>query len=205
MCDGATSASPPGDGLKEVYKEMFHNKLQRIVATVLLAVCVFSGTLSAASATRAAQQRISFELRSLDDVTVTSQGLQGQIVVLAFGAAWLPLSRKQMEGLRDFAAKNAANGVKVYWVSVDSDKAKSKNYASDEDLRAFARKYSINVPVLRDVEGVVSQKFGVDQLPSLVVLDRQGEVVGSPIGGLDPDGNVAEQLKEPVGQALARR
>ena len=115
------------------------------------------------------------------------------------------LSRKQMEGLRTFAAKNTGPGVKVYWVSVDSENAKSKNYASDETLRAFARKYGINIPVLRDPDGAVSAKFGVDQLPSLVVLDKKGVVVGEPIGGLDPDGNIAEQLKEPIAEALARK
>lgn len=184
---------------------MFHNKLQKVIAAAVLAVGVLGSSLSAASATVAAPERISFELRSLDDVTVTSQGLRGQIVVLAFGASWLPLSRKQMEGLRGFAAKNAGKGVTVYWVSVDSDKAKSKNYASDEDLRAFARKYGINVPVLRDTEGVVSQKFGVDQLPSLVVIDQSGETIGAPIGGIDPDGKIEDQLSEPLAQALARR
>ena len=90
-------------------------------------------------------------------------------------------------------------------MGVDSENAKSKNYASDETLRAFARKYGINIPVLRDPDGVVSAKFGVDQLPTLVVLDKKGAVVGEPIGGLDPDGNIAEQLKEPIAEALARK
>lgn len=184
---------------------MFHNKLQKVIAAAVLAVGVLGSSLSAASATHAAPERISFELRSLDAVTVSSQSLQGQVVVLAFGASWLPLSRKQIAGLRGFATKNAGKGVKVYWVSVDSDKAKAKNYASDDDLRAFATKYGIDVPVLRDAEGVVSQKFGVDQLPSLVVIDRTGETVGAPIGGLDPEGKIEDQLSEPIALALARR
>jgi peroxiredoxin len=88
---------------------------------------------------------------------------------------------------------------------VDSENPKSKNYASDETLRAFARKYGINVPVLRDPDGAVSAKFGVDQLPSLVILDKKGATVGEPIGGLDPEGNIADQLDEPIKEALARK
>jgi peroxiredoxin len=179
---------------------MLSKKFQAVLMSALLAVTTLFAPLADAQS-----KRVAFEMRSLDNVTVTSQGLRGQVVVLAFGASWLPLSRKQMTGLRDFAAKNAAQGIAVYWVSVDSESAKSKNYATDESLRAFARKYGINVPVLRDPDGAVSAQFGVDQLPSFVVLDKKGGVVGEPIGGFDPDGNIAEQLEEPISQALARK
>jgi hypothetical protein len=52
----------------------------------------------------------------------------------------------------------------------------------------------LKVTVLRDPDGAVSKKFGVDQLPSIVILDKQGIVSGTPIGGLDPGGNLATQL-----------
>ena len=85
-------------------------------------------------------------------------------------------------------------GLVVFWVSTESEDPKSKNYASDEQLRAFAQKYGLKVTVLRDPDGAVSKRFGVDQLPSIVVLDKQGNPVGRPIGGLDPNGNIAAQL-----------
>ena len=175
---------------------MFTKKLLAVTMLALLLVAPLA---------QAQGQRVVFEMRSLDDVTVTSQGLRGQVVVLAFGASWLPLSRKQMTGLREFAAKNLSKGVVVYWVSVDSANAKSKNYATDDNLRVFARKYGINVPVLRDPDGDISAKFGIDQLPSLIVLDKKGNLVGEPIGGLDPEGNIAEQLDEPLKDAFARK
>jgi peroxiredoxin len=179
---------------------MLRQKLQALMmSALLLATLVFAPWAGAQG------KRVTFEMRSLDDVTVTSQGLRGQVVVLAFGASWLPLSRKQMTGLREFAAKNAAKGIAVHWVSVDSENPKSRNYASDETLRAFARKYGINVPVLRDPDGAVSAKFGVDQLPTLVVLDKKGELVGEPIGGLDPDGNIADQLQDQIAEATKRK
>ena len=51
---------------------------------------------------------------------------------------------------------------------------KSKNHASDEQLKAFAQKYGLKVTVLRDPDGAVSKKLGVDQLPAIVILDKQG-------------------------------
>ena len=96
--------------------------------------------------------------------------------------------------MRKLADEYSNKGVVVYWVSTESDNAKSKNYASDEQLRAFAQKYGLKVTVLRDPDGVVSKKLGVDQLPSIVILDKESNVDGPPIGGLDPTGNLAAQL-----------
>lgn len=142
----------------------------------------------------AAQNPVDFSLRSIDGQTVTSESLRGEVVVLAFGASWLPLSKTQLQGVRKLADEYSNRNVVVYWVSTESDDSKSKNYASDQQLKAFSQKYGLNVTVLRDPNGVVSKKFGVDQLPSIVILDKEGNVSGAPIGGLDPLGNLAAQL-----------
>ena len=146
--------------------------------------------------------RVSFSLRSIDGQTVTSDSLRGEIVVLAFGASWLPLSKTQLQGVRKFADEYSNRGVVVYWVSTESDDSKSKNFASDEQLRAFAEKYGLKVTVLRDPDGAVSKKFGVDQLPSIVILDKEGNISGGPIGGLDPAGNLASQLASRLDKLL---
>ncbi|HEX7332738.1 MAG TPA: TlpA disulfide reductase family protein [Pyrinomonadaceae bacterium] len=146
--------------------------------------------------------RVDFSLRSVDGQTVTSDSLRGEVVVLAFGASWLPLSKTQLQGVRKLADEYSNRGVVVYWVSTESDDPKSKNYASDEQLRAFAQKYGLKVTVLRDPNGVISKKFGVDQLPSIVILDKQGNIAGGPIGGLDPNGNLADQLASRLDKLL---
>ena len=142
----------------------------------------------------AAQTRVDFSLRSVDGQTVSSDSLRGEVVVLAFGASWLPLSKTQLQGVRKLADEYSNKGVVVYWVSTESDDSKSKNFASDQQLKSFSQKYGLNVTVLRDPNGVVSKKFGVDQLPSIVILDKEGNIAGAPIGGLDPLGNLAAQL-----------
>lgn len=141
-----------------------------------------------------AQDRVDFSLRSIDGQTVSSESLRGEVVVLAFGASWLPLSKTQLQGVRKLADEYSKRGVVVYWVSTESNEAKSKNFASDDQLKNFSQKHGLNVTVLRDPDGAVSKRFGVDQLPSIVILDKEGNVSGAPIGGLDPTGNLAAQL-----------
>ena len=144
---------------------------------------------------------VEFSLRSVDGQTITSESLRGEVVVLAFGASWLPLSRAQLQGIRKLADEYSDRGVVVYWVSTESEEPKSKNFASDEQLRAFAQKYGLKVTVLRDPDGAVSKKFGIDQLPSIVIIDKQGNA-SEPIGGLDPNGNLATQLAERLDKVL---
>jgi peroxiredoxin len=145
---------------------------------------------------------VDFSLRSIDGQTVTSNSLRGEVVVLAFGASWLPLSRTQLQGVRKLADEYSDRGLVVYWVSTESDNAKSKNYASDEQLRSFSQKYGLKVTVLRDPDGAISKKLGIDQLPSIVIIDKEGNLSGGPIGGLDPNGNLAGQLASRLDKLL---
>jgi len=161
---------------------------------------VLLGTSLGLAQNRAATP-VEFSLRSIDGQTITSESLRGEVVVLAFGASWLPLSKAQLQGIGKLADEYSDRGVVVYWVSTESEDSKSKNFASDEQLRAFSQKYGLKVTVLRDPDGAVSKKFGIDQLPSFVILDKQGNA-SEPIGGLDPNGNLANQLAERLDKLL---
>src|SRR4030095_6378671 len=175
--------------------QMFRPYSRLLIAALLLAALLPSAVLTQ-------QGPVEFSLRSIDGQTITSQSLRGEVVVLAFGASWLPLSRTQLQGVRKLADEYSNRGVVVYWVSTESEDQKSKNYASDEQLRAFAQKYGLKVTVLRDPDGGVSKKMGIDQLPSIVIIDKQGNLVGPPIGGLDPGGNLASQLSSTLDKIL---
>jgi len=144
-------------------------------------------------------QTTDFSLRSVNGPAVTAESLRGNVAVLAFGASWLPLTRNQMEGLKKLADQYAGRGVAVYWVSTESDSAKSKNYVSDEDLRDLGRKYKITV--LRDPDGAISKRLGVDQLPATVIINKQGQVAAT-VGGLDPNADFARQMAERLDKVL---
>jgi cytochrome c biogenesis protein CcmG/thiol:disulfide interchange protein DsbE len=170
------------------------------IAGVVMAVLL--GTSAVVFGQKGAAAPVEFSLRSIDGQTVTSQSLRGEVAVLAFGASWLPLSRTQLQGVKKFADEYSDRGVAVFWVSTESENQKSKNYASDEQLRTFSQKYGLKVTVLRDPDGVISKKFGIDQLPSIVILDKQGNPVDEPIKGIDPDGNLAAQLASRLDKIL---
>src|SRR2546423_13895992 len=165
--------------------------LTNIRTKVLMTAALAALMLASVAPRTGAAQSPEFSFRSIDGPVVPSESLRGEVVVLAFGASWLPLTRNQMEALKKLADQYASRGVAVYWVSSESESAKSKNYISDDQLRELARKYKVTV--LRDPDGVVSKRLGVDQLPSVVIIDKHGNAAAT-IGGMDPQANLATQL-----------
>ncbi len=166
---------------------------QAAIAVALALLFVLSNASQSVTAS-ARRARLDFRLKTTDGGEITSEMLRGDVVVLAFGASWLPLSKAQVQGVQELADEFGEREVRVYWVSTDSNSPKSKNYATDDQLRAFARKHGLKVAVLRDPDGAVFKQTGADQLPSIVILDRAGEISGAPIGGLDPNRKLVEVL-----------
>ncbi len=113
----------------------------------------------------ASAQNISFT--SIEGQKIDLEAQKGKVVVLAIGAQWLPLSNQQAVSINKLSKKYAGKDVVFYFISADSASPKSKNYASDEDLRKFATTNKLTVSILRDSDGAISLKsFKIDQLPS---------------------------------------
>ena len=149
----------------------------------------------------AAAQGVS--LTSMDGGRVDVQNQKGKVVVLAIGASWLPLSNQQAVFTNKLAKKFAGKVVVVYFVMTDSASAKSKNYASDEELSDFATRNKLSVPVLRDSDGAQTlKKFGVDQLPSFVILGKDGKPATEAFGGIDPKTDISISIAQQIDKIL---
>jgi len=173
-------------------------------AALALALLLVAGAVAPVKAVKAVNAQLDFRLKTTDGGEISSEMLKGDVVVLAFGASWLPLSKAQIQGVQELADQFGERNVRVYWVSTDSVSPKSKNYASDEQLREFARKNGLKIAVLRDPDGALFKRTGADQLPSVVILNRAGEVSVPVVGGLDPGRSklvdiLSPRLKELLG------
>ena len=164
----------------------------KILAATVFVAAAF--TLSAAAQT---------SLIGLDGSHVDVQGLRGKVVILAVGASWLPLSGKQAEFTNLLAKKYAGRDVAVYFVSTDSTVPKSKNFASNEDIKKFATANKLTATILRDSDGaVILKKFNIDQIPSFVILDKNGNMIGQAFGGIDPNFDITVPISRAVDKIL---
>jgi thiol-disulfide isomerase/thioredoxin len=165
--------------------------LQGLIAilslTLMLSVGAFSQTV----------------LQSLGGGSVNLDAQRGKVVVLAVGASWLPLSARQIDVTNTLAKKYQGKDIVFYFVATDSTRA-GKNFASDEDIRKFAATNKIGVgSVLRDSDGAITfRKYGIDQVPSFVVIGKDGKLVGEAFGGLDSSPNSKFDITVPISRAI---
>ncbi len=142
-------------------------------------------------------------LISLDGEKINVTDQKGKVVVLAIGASWLPLSKDQAGFTNKIAKKFAGREVVVYFVATDSTSEKSKNYASNAELDAFATRTKLTVPILRDSDGAATlKKYAIDQIPSFVILGKDGKPATEAFGGLDPKSDISIPIAEAIEKLL---
>lgn len=171
-----------------------HKDMNKILLLAAISIVVATFALSASSQT---------SLVGLDGSRVDIQAQRGKVVILAIGASWLPLSGKQADYTNTLAKKYTGRDVALYFISTDSLTPKSKNFASNDDIKKFATTNKLTVTILRDGDGVATlKKFNVDQLPSFVILDKNGNMVGDAFGGIDPKFDVTVPISRAVDRLL---
>ena len=138
-------------------------------------------TLSPVSSLTSAQSR-SATFHSLDGREVRLADQKGKVVVMSFGGTWVPLSSKELPALQKIADRYSSRGVQVYWVSINSSKPGARNYASDADLQTFTQKHNLKITTLRDPDQTVYKSFGPDAVPTVVIIDQQGNLAHKHVG-----------------------
>ena len=161
----------------------------------------FSFILAAIFAVSASAQNMTFTSLGGEKIDLASQ--KGKVVVLAVGASWLPLSKNQAAAINKLAKKYNGRDVAFFFIATDSASAKSKNYASNDDIKKFADTNKLTISILRDSDGVSTIKqYKVDQLPAFIVLDKTGNASGEPFTGIDPNADISVPLSAKIDKLL---
>lgn len=110
-----------------------------------------------------------FSLKSLDGTRVTLDQYKGKTVVIAFWSTWCSRCEEELTFLRDqFGSRT---DVAVLLVNQDSEKG-----VVLAKVRGLRDKLGITFPILLD-EGLNTwEGYGINALPTSVVVDKQGSV-----------------------------
>ncbi|MFH0920112.1 MAG: TlpA disulfide reductase family protein [Fibrobacterota bacterium] len=140
-----------------------------------------------------------FMLPGLDDERVSLRDFCGQarnprkskrsITIVSFMATYCVPCRHEIPQLEAYA-KTAGDDVKVIFVSIDT--------VGPEAVAAFRQQMKMEQLVLHDRYRKAMEKYGVKMLPSLFILDKEGNVRYQNLDGLPPGLDLAELLKEKV-------
>jgi peroxiredoxin len=142
------------------------------------------------------------KLRSLDGQDVNLRDLRGKVVVMSFGGTWVPMTARELPALQKIADRFSDRGVQVYWVSINSARPGTRTYASDANIQEFAQKNNLRVKMLRDPDQEAYKYFGLDALPTLVILDRDGKVARKHVGFGTDQGEAYNQIIRELEQLL---
>ena len=137
-------------------------------------------------------------------------GLKVKVVVVDFFATWCPPCRMVIPELVDLQAKRGADGVQVigatqfYGYGMDfSDPKATKPHGGksvggregdaltkDVELevnKTFAKAFEMNYPIVFADADVIGKAYGVQGIPTVFVIDKEGKIVGSVVGSGEPN------------------
>ena len=118
---------------------------------------------------------------------MTLSTLRGQVVFLNFWATWCPPCREEMPSIERLHQEFKDQGLAVLAVDVGERPTL---------VAKFMKDFRLSFPVLLDRGSEVWSRYGVGGLPTTILVDRRGRIVGGAIGPRD--------WASPAGRALIR-
>lgn len=122
--------------------------------------------------------RPSFELPTIDGRRLGPADYRGQVVLLDFMATWCGPCEIQSDVLAALEDEYPEGALQI--LAVDSGE-------SFQRVREHFASQPSSHPVLVDADSAVADSFGIQGFPTLLLLDRSGEVVFTREGLTPPD------------------
>lgn len=110
----------------------------------------------------------SFELKSLDGGTVTLEDYKGQYLFINFWATWCQYCDEEMPDLMAFQKKHAEE-LTVLAINVNE---------KNDVVQKYIDKNKLDLKVLMDSDGTVSQLYQVSAFPTTFLVDKTGKIIG---------------------------
>ena len=102
--------------------------------------------------------------------------LKGKPVVLNFWATWCPTCVDELPTINKFYLESEG---KYHVLSISSE--------NPMELKEYAQEAGLKVPVLWDRGGSISNAYKVRKIPTIVIIDANGQVVHDFAGAPDID------------------
>ena len=119
---------------------------------------------------------------------------RGKVVVMNFWATWCASCRGDVPSLQDVADDLDTRRFSLFEVNLGEDAA------AIDPLR---QQLGLHMPVLLDVQGDVTQRYGVATLPATFVIDQQGDLRQEHLGPL-VEGDAQTEWSAPWVEQQAR-
>ncbi|MFN3543445.1 MAG: TlpA family protein disulfide reductase [Thiobacillus sp.] len=159
----------------------------RLIAAALAACCV-APPLAAADlpplahnlTMQAPKPAPALKLKDLEGKTHDLAALRGKVVLINFWATWCPPCRREMPSMERLAQRFRGQPFVVLAVDVGEDPDTIEAFTSQLDT-------ALTFPILLDTRSHAMRAWKVAGLPTTFLVDKEGRIVASAIGGREFD------------------
>ena len=116
---------------------------------------------------------VPFELKSLDGNSVQLADMKGKVIVVNFWATWCGPCKEEMPAFERLRQKLDPERFALLTITTDLQR---------EGIKHFLANLHVQLPVLFDDNQDVSQAYLVCALPTTVLIDGGGTLVGRAVG-----------------------
>lgn len=137
-------------------------------------------TQSAGASPELGRPAPAFQLTDLSGKRMSLAQFKGKPVYVNFWATWCRYCVQEFPDIES-AWRDYGQSGKIAFLAVDASEA-------PDAVREYLRRNNFTVPVLLDRDGVVSQRYLVQGLPTSYFIGRDGRIKDKVVGALDRDG-----------------
>jgi cytochrome c-type biogenesis protein len=142
-----------------------------IIFSIILLICIPIALSFGQYRPLFKQEKIAAPDFSLDDIqgkTFKLSSQRGNPVIIFFGATWCPACRGEMPHYKALYDKYAQRGLKFLYIDINE---------STRKVARFARENSFPFLVLVDLDGSVANDYNLIGVPTLFLLDKEGNII----------------------------
>jgi len=166
-------------------------KLRKHVVGAVLAMCCALGPAAVAHAAdlpplshslslQTPKSAPALKFKDIDGKTIDLAQLKGKVVLVNFWATWCPPCRREMPSMERLSQTFKGKPFVVLAVNVGENADTIEAFSSQLDI-------TLTFPILLDTRSQGMRAWKVAGLPTTFLVDKQGRIVASAIGGREFD------------------
>jgi len=128
---------------------------------------------------------VEINLKDMHGRMVKLSDFRGKVVFINFWATWCPPCREEMPAMEKLHQRLKESDFVMVGINLQEPASL---------VRAFFKKFKLTFVSLLDSDGEVGTKFGIRSIPTTIILDKEGRIMGAAIGARKWDGKKAIAL-----------